>query len=176
MNQYDTDDTGRLSHLELTSMLDSLNSTLTRSTIAGFFTRFGKSPYHDELTFDEAVQCLETEVWHPEGEKRQVGVDGETSSGSVSTSASGSGGSGGGGNVSPPPSINAIAGGVKFNKARSWLKSPNSKLAVLPTPAVDDSFERVINVRNCPLCHRPRMNDKAVVDIITHLAVCARGG
>ena len=38
---------------------------------------------------------------------------------------------------------------------------------------MDDSFERVINVRSCPLCHRPRMNDRAEVDIVTHLAVCA---
>ncbi|THH08914.1 hypothetical protein EW145_g2382 [Phellinidium pouzarii] len=37
----------------------------------------------------------------------------------------------------------------------------------------DGAFERVINVKNCPLCHRPRMNSKAEVDIITHLAVCA---
>ena len=37
----------------------------------------------------------------------------------------------------------------------------------------DEPFERVINVKNCPLCHRPRMNSRAEVDIVTHLAVCA---
>jgi phosphatidylserine decarboxylase len=36
-----------------------------------------------------------------------------------------------------------------------------------------DAVERVINVKNCPLCHRPRLNSKAEVDIVTHLAVCA---
>ena len=36
-----------------------------------------------------------------------------------------------------------------------------------------DTVERVINVKNCPLCHRPRLNSKAEVDIVTHLAVCA---
>lgn len=41
------------------------------------------------------------------------------------------------------------------------------------SPSSDDSFERVINVKSCPLCHRPRMNSKAEVDIVTHLAVCA---
>ena len=30
----------------------------------------------------------------------------------------------------------------------------------------EGSFERVINVKNCPLCHRPRMNSKAEVDIV----------
>jgi phosphatidylserine decarboxylase len=41
--------------------------------------------------------------------------------------------------------------------------------------ATSDSnpIERVINVKNCPLCHRPRLNSKAEIDIITHLAICA---
>ncbi|KAG8975295.1 hypothetical protein FRB90_009564, partial [Tulasnella sp. 427] len=37
----------------------------------------------------------------------------------------------------------------------------------------DEVVERVINIRTCPLCHRPRMNSKGETDIITHLAVCA---
>lgn len=37
----------------------------------------------------------------------------------------------------------------------------------------EDHFERVINIKNCPLCHRPRLNSKAEVDIMTHLAICA---
>jgi phosphatidylserine decarboxylase len=41
------------------------------------------------------------------------------------------------------------------------------------SPASDDRLERVINVKTCPLCHRARMNSKAEVDIVTHLAVCA---
>lgn len=39
----------------------------------------------------------------------------------------------------------------------------------------EEAFERVINVKTCPLCHRPRLNKKAEMDIITHLAVCASG-
>jgi phosphatidylserine decarboxylase len=39
----------------------------------------------------------------------------------------------------------------------------------------EDTFERVINVKNCPICHRPRLNKKAEMDIITHVAVCASG-
>jgi phosphatidylserine decarboxylase len=37
----------------------------------------------------------------------------------------------------------------------------------------DDSRECVINVKNCPLCHRSLLNSKAEMDIVTHLAVCA---
>ena len=33
--------------------------------------------------------------------------------------------------------------------------------------------ERVINIKNCPLCHRPRLSSKAEVDIVTHIALCA---
>jgi phosphatidylserine decarboxylase len=39
----------------------------------------------------------------------------------------------------------------------------------------EDTFERVINVKNCPICHRPRLNKKVEMDIITHVAVCASG-
>lgn len=50
LTRYDTDDTNTMSHLELTSMLDSLGSTITRSTVSAFFTRFGKRPHHDDIT------------------------------------------------------------------------------------------------------------------------------
>ena len=236
-------------------MLDSLNSTLTRSTIAGFFTRFGKDSWHDELTFDEAVQCLEGELGRPQSERRRIADDegegegvgtpmvisrngdggepleleklnfsgppahsrgeivqvtepaqqplvkfteprrqasdssyedsdegegegeGESSGGNGSGSGSGNGsGNGTSGDVSPAPVVSASGtGGKRFKKARFRRKgptSPKSKKGPI-TPGVDDSFERLINVRSCPLCHRPRMNDRAEVDIVTHLAVCA---
>ena len=41
------------------------------------------------------------------------------------------------------------------------------------SPSSPESFERVINVKTCPLCHRPRLSSKAEVDIVTHVAVCA---
>lgn len=37
----------------------------------------------------------------------------------------------------------------------------------------DDNLERVINIKNCPLCHRPRLKTKAEADIVTHIALCA---
>jgi phosphatidylserine decarboxylase len=37
----------------------------------------------------------------------------------------------------------------------------------------ETTVERVINIKTCPLCHRPRLNSKAEMDIVTHLAVCA---
>lgn len=64
LKQYDTDDVqGRVSRVELVSMLDTLGSTLKESTIDGFFERFRDVNLRDagtmDLTFDQAVICLE---------------------------------------------------------------------------------------------------------------------
>jgi len=75
LKQYDTDDTKTMSHLELTSMLDSLGSTLTRSTISSFFTRFDKKAHHDDITIDQAIHCLEAELGRPDSEKKRLDVD-----------------------------------------------------------------------------------------------------
>lgn len=78
MSQYDTDDSGTMSYVELFSMLDSLGSTLSKRTIESFFTRFGKTA-EDTLTEDEAVRCLEAELLKPREEKALV--DSSTDSG-----------------------------------------------------------------------------------------------
>lgn len=242
--QYDTDDTMTLSQLELTSMLDSLGSTLTHPTINSFFTRFGKSPKDGELTFDEAIQCLETELGRPDSEKRLVGEDTEESvsatpligavdsrgrdvnleemdfsgPGRVERRETSDGDGipapevkmgapaqqplvevvreGGETTASPEDSDNGEGkpkkkGKLRFNR-RKGTASSKKDADRLSAPgsqndsssdsgsggngngaAPADSVERVINVKSCPLCHRPRMNSKAEVDIITHLAICA---
>lgn len=43
LKQYDIDESGSFSNLEVFSALDSLNSTLTKETITSFFSRFGKT-------------------------------------------------------------------------------------------------------------------------------------
>lgn len=70
--QFDTNDSGSLSVLEITSMLDSLGSTLSQETIASFFTRFGKAAHADDLTLDEAIIALEAETQKPPKEKKSV--------------------------------------------------------------------------------------------------------
>jgi phosphatidylserine decarboxylase len=49
----------------------------------------------------------------------------------------------------------------------------HSSTSTSASDADTQAFERVINIKNCPLCHRPRLNSKAEMDIITHLAICA---
>jgi phosphatidylserine decarboxylase len=55
-------------------MLDSLGSTLTGSTVDLFFARFGKDPRCDDLTVEEAFQCLETEVLRPQKHVLDVNI------------------------------------------------------------------------------------------------------
>ncbi|KAH9850403.1 hypothetical protein C2E23DRAFT_709130, partial [Lenzites betulinus] len=78
LKQYDTDDNGTISHLELTSMLDALGSTLSHETVDSFWTRFGKQPRTDTLTTNEAIQCLETELFHPASEKKRIDPEDST--------------------------------------------------------------------------------------------------
>lgn len=37
----------------------------------------------------------------------------------------------------------------------------------------ESQHEKIINIKVCPLCHKGRLNSKAEVDIVTHLAICA---
>ncbi|KAG6815105.1 hypothetical protein H0H87_005075, partial [Tephrocybe sp. NHM501043] len=250
--QYDTDDTHSISHIELTSLLDSLGSTLTQDTVDAFWESRGKKPHVDELSVEEAVESLERELGRPEGERRRVGggpgqeglgsstsasatpaleVKGDGglgvdlskmdfagkgegaqqplvaaaagtpgySSASASASASGSAYSSEGeaseaspatpssapGTLAPPKTqVGLVAGALpattrkkKKNRFRRKAKVPSSSS---PHSASSNSdgpggpvVERVINVKSCPLCHRPRLSSKAEMDIVTHLAVCA---
>ncbi|KLO15227.1 hypothetical protein SCHPADRAFT_871290 [Schizopora paradoxa] len=243
LKQYDPDDSGHLSRLELVSMLDSLGSTLSDETIDSFFTRLGKST-DGELTHDEAIQCLEEELCRPRSERRLVDSDDALGIGlGIDTSA-----------PATPLILNGsgpITPGVEAQFNRLNLETmdfsgpPTHPTAVQPAstrdpqsieglpayqtepnqqplqnavqPIVDSAstrvpmgyhatqessvsestsasevegdaeaegegesptnsdgtVERVINIKNCPLCHKPRMNSRAEMDIITHIAVCA---
>ena len=37
---------------------------------------------------------------------------------------------------------------------------------------IANPIERVMNVKNCPLCHHPHLNAKAEMDTATHLSIC----
>ena len=243
LTQYDTDDTKTMSRLELTSMLDSLGSTLTRSTISSFFTRFDKNAQHDEITIEQAILCLEAELGRPESEKKRLDLDHDLPDSSVSATpllsvadyrgqeltlddldfsgpsavnmdneagsktithmtepmhhpshpaiagniaensdscsddADGDLSSSSPSPASTPPVETLIEKKKKMARFRRTKKSDEAKGDAKATSNNDesasDSIERVINVKNCPLCHRPRLNSKAEIDIVTHLAVCA---
>jgi len=74
LEEFDTDGSGTISTTELTSMLDSLGSTLTRETIADFFSRYGKSSNKDQdtLSFEQVIGCLESELLKPPHERNHI--------------------------------------------------------------------------------------------------------
>lgn len=254
LKQYDIDGNESISHLELTSMLDSLGSTLSRDTIDGFFTRFKVDPRQGDISFEQAILCLEEEVHRPVSERKRVSTDdqvpdtvGTTPLLTDSPTADPAklptlGELDFSGPAARPPNDEAIDAAVQQSKptvannqsptnapiSGSGALSPPSangrsvseqtvqaaadvSVTPVPTPSTarshavapavaipmtnasqnasalmqeldeesspsssdDTMVERVINIKTCPLCHRPRMNSKAETDIVTHLAVCA---
>jgi len=47
-------------------------SALTHSTIASFFTRYGKKSREDEISIVQAVMCLEAELGRPDIKKKRL--------------------------------------------------------------------------------------------------------
>ncbi|KAH6630926.1 phosphatidylserine decarboxylase-domain-containing protein [Chaetomium sp. MPI-SDFR-AT-0129] len=175
LKQYDTDESGRISKVELTTMLDTLGSTLRESTIDSFFTRFPhKATDNDDaedLTMDEAVICLEDQLEsrsRPQGVAERVknllpdadkvkqllvpkvgGKSAQTSSESQATESS---------TISVPE-----------------LSTPGEEGDLLDRDDLNISTgeEHVVEIRECPICHQPRLNKRKDADIITHIATCA---
>lgn len=212
-------------------MLDSLGSTLSMETIDSFFTRWGKNPWTDELTFPETIRCLETEICRPNSEKKRIdppeneGRERDPGNGTDTSSShtpnlhmpgthtpplgldslSFSGPALHIGDASPssyqppvpqtahqtepsqtrapdqrqggeapgqhPPTVRQTS--TSSSATSDTENTSGASLSGNGSGSSDEAFERVINIKNCPLCHRPRLNAKAERDIVTHLAVCA---
>ncbi|RKP22924.1 phosphatidylserine decarboxylase-domain-containing protein, partial [Syncephalis pseudoplumigaleata] len=159
--QYDSDGNQRINRVELLTMLDSLGSTLTESTIDGFFRRFNKDPEQsDELEFDELAVCLEQHL-HTQHGPRSIEA-GSSADSAAAAAASGSGSSSSDSlAVSPDP-----AGGRKriFSFSREVSSSSKEEVA--------ESGEQVIRIRECPICHKPGLLGKDDTSILTHVAIC----
>jgi phosphatidylserine decarboxylase len=230
LKQYDTDDNGSISRLEITSMLDSLGSTLSGETVDAFFSSRGKDTQTDELSISEVVQSLEVELFRPAKDRKRVDAsdyNGAMDPSAPATPALGGLGAGGEpfgqldfagppghipnqdvqaarendplGRPDPPPAYatesnqqnlaETLSAGPTTLTAPSSTNAPIRYASPSRIPSyssdgdVEESsgssspmhapVERVINVKTCPLCHRPRLRSKAEVDIVTHLAICA---
>jgi phosphatidylserine decarboxylase len=187
-------------------MLDSLGSTLSTETVDSFFTRSGKNPRTDELTFSEAIQCLETEICRPNSEKKRINTSDnearERDLGTGDASSSHTPNLHTPGTQTPPLRLDSLTfsgptlhigdaspsshPGPQTAHPSAMRQASTSSSAASDTDngesgtssgngsgSGDEAFERVINIKNCPLCHRPRLNSKAERDIVTHIAVCA---
>ncbi|KAK0616063.1 phosphatidylserine decarboxylase-domain-containing protein [Bombardia bombarda] len=182
LKQYDTDESGRISKVELTTMLDTLGSTLRESTIDSFFHRFPHKANNGDdfgdLTLDEAVICLEDQL---EAKTKPQGF-GERMKNMLPDS-------------DQVKDFLSIPGKTSDSGAESpGVETPTeSLLAGASTVAVPDlgaageegdcldqddlntssSEEHVVEIRECPICHQPRLNKRKDTDIITHIATCA---
>ncbi|KAI1501437.1 phosphatidylserine decarboxylase-domain-containing protein [Biscogniauxia marginata] len=177
LKQYDSDESGEISKVELTTMLDTLGSTLRDSTIDRFFQRFPHKAASGELelTMDEAVLCLEDQLeaktkHQPTAEKlkNMLHVPGQSN------------------NLATP----SEEGSFTLSSEESTVQGtqPGSSTIVVPelsTPGeegemlekddlnTDRGEEHVVEIRECPICHQPRLNKRKDTDIITHIATCA---
>ncbi len=186
LKQYDADDSARVSKVELTTMLDTLGSTLKESTIDGFFQRFAEDNEKDtgnmDLTFDQAVICLEDQLrqtsqkksWaeslkhhmpnahssmvrngeKPPASTEQTEMDGDSDSSGLNIRS----------DRSAVPAI-----------SQNYLGTEGEEGDFLERDDLADErgVERVIEIKECPLCHQPRLNKRSDADIITHIATCA---
>jgi len=181
LKQYDTDDSRRISKIELTTMLDTLGSTLRESTIDGFFRRWaGENELVDEidLTFDQAIMCLEEQLMKTTMKptitskvKSAMHMPSSVQNGetSVANPAQPETSTTAPSNEDPTrsavPSLSIMDHGARGEEGE----------LVHPDDLADDSNgeEHVIEIRECPICHQPKLNKRADADIITHIATCA---
>ncbi|KAG5930792.1 hypothetical protein E4U53_002124 [Claviceps sorghi] len=178
LRQYDTDESGRISRVELTTMLDTLGSTLRESTIDSFFQRFPHKASDNEdswdLTMDEAVICLEDQldVKNKPGQSvaekvksimpdlKHIGAHNKPAVAGDVSSSSASG-------ISTPAVVvdpGTPVGGATDSKGSGEEESDENG---------DKDEEHVVEIRECPICHQPRLNKRSDSDIITHIATCA---
>ena len=182
LRQYDADESGRVSKIELTTMLDTLGSTLHESTIDGFFDRFKTEDELTEtmeLTFDQAVICLEEQLQvtstkksfgekvkglglAPYGHKPHVDNEDPKHNAKAETC------------IRPATNEEYIHSAVPAI-AQDPLGTPGEEGRLLDTNDLADEGgeEHVIEIRDCPICHQPKLNKRIDADIITHIATCA---
>ncbi|KAJ5998480.1 Phosphatidylserine decarboxylase-related protein [Penicillium sp. IBT 35674x] len=182
LKQYDADDSGRIDKIEMTTMLDTLGSTLKESTIDAFFERFSgekDASATADLSFDQAVMCLEDTLQY----LQKKNATASSHRPALVPSSFGSQDS------EEPSSGDELA--LESSTTKPHNANPDS--TAVPTlssdeadqPSSNDEYlrpddlgdergeEHVVEIRECPLCHQPRLGKRSDADIITHIATCA---
>ncbi|KAL2071140.1 hypothetical protein VTL71DRAFT_12375 [Oculimacula yallundae] len=185
LRQYDTDESGCISKVELTTMLDTLGSTLKESTIDGFFKRFPHAATTDaeanaEMSFDEAVICLEDQLEQKSKPQQSIGDRMKShlpaQLGRTAGQTPGSSSVSGTGSSTPSNTENNTNVSQLSVEAQSVeeLATPGEEGEYLDKDDLNDKGEEhVVEIRECPICHQPRLNKRTDTDIITHIATCA---
>lgn len=185
LRQYDADESGEISRVELTTMLDTLGSTLRDSTIDSFFQRFPHKAANGEdgveITMEEAVLCLEDQLLKSRsgstvGEKvKNLLPDAEKVKGllSLPTHTASDVSSSGTATPAEGPSATTLTtehGTIKVPEGDSVLEGD---VLDRGDDLNDRGEEHVVMIRECPICHQPRLNRRKDADIITHISTCA---
>jgi phosphatidylserine decarboxylase len=176
LRQYDADESGRIDKVELTTMLDSLGSTLHEATIEGFFQRFPEeSPTEmPSLSVDDAVICLEDELQRTS--KKSISL--KPSLFHTISASSLLGGGDDSGTVTPS-ALASLAGLSLQSTEQSTYSASGEGYTEDPVNLDTNDLadgggeEHVIEIRECPICHQPRLNKRSDSDIVTHIATCA---
>lgn len=169
LKQYDADDSGLLDKVELTTMLDTLGSTLHESTIDSFFSRFAHQHNGEGfLTFDEAVICLEDQLQATDYKSNYAAsTSGFLTPGASATPMMQSG-------ELTPINQNASSTSIPALETDHLGKAGEEGDALQVDDLADEKGEEhVIEIRECPICHQPKLNKRSDANIITHIATCA---
>lgn len=174
LKQYDADDSCFIDKIELVTMLDTLGSTLHDATINRFFARFAVENNGDSsLTFDQAVICLEDQIEQTRQHASTLSLRSKGASSSF------------GPNSGPSTPGLTSGSGTPLNSQSQTSIIPAIEQDVLGPEGETGEYldqddladekgeEHVVEIRECPICHQPRLNRKSDADIITHVATCA---
>ncbi|KAI9892940.1 MAG: hypothetical protein M1814_000824 [Vezdaea aestivalis] len=182
LKQYDADESGMISKVELSTMLDTLGSTLRENTINGFFERFAEAQGATditamELTFDQVVICLEDALIDT-SQKQSIGsrlrahippqilhpVHGNSTNGDSELSTS---------TVNTPTNSQSTTSVPTISTTTLGTAGEEGDLLEKDDLGDDKGEEHVVEIRECPICHQPRLHKRSDADIITHIATCA---
>ncbi|KAJ1326589.1 phosphatidylserine decarboxylase [Microdochium nivale] len=191
LRQYDADESGAISKVELATMLDTLGSTLKESTIDGFFKRFSHAASTGEanLTMDEAVICLEDQLEARSKSPMTAAAKLKSLVPDASTVKHLIPGMGGNDSNSATPTEEEEGFTLPAAESTVHGQTPGTAMLVVPergSPGAEGNLldkddlgagrgeeEHLIEIRECPICHQPRLNKRKDRDIITHIATCA---
>ncbi|KAJ5211346.1 Phosphatidylserine decarboxylase-related protein [Penicillium cf. griseofulvum] len=179
LKQYDADESGRIDKVEMTTMLDTLGSTLKESTIDSFFERFSAenaSNETDDLTFDQAVICLEDTLQTLQKRNSMAAPRAPSlplsNAGSQDSEQSSSDEHILETNITAPSNTDPQKTSIPTLSSEDQSSSADEYLQ--PDDLGDErGEEHVVEIRECPLCHQPRLGKRSDADIITHIATCA---
>ncbi|KAL4931066.1 putative phosphatidylserine decarboxylase Psd2 [Aspergillus undulatus] len=177
LRQYDADDSGSIDKVELTTMLDTLGSTLKESTIDSFFKRFAEENASSDptsLSFDQVVMCLEDTLQSLQKDPRKMGKRLSPTPSTASQESDGLSGDELNVETSPSLPVNADPQATTVPTMSTTDQFSSTDEDLHPDDLGDErGEEHVIELRECPLCHQPRLAKRSDADIITHIATCA---